>query len=91
MWQPAPLRELAGPVLDIEWELLVPGWGSASWLSHPVQKIMKIIIIKKSLSKVKDQSMVSIAMTCIPVAHIATLESTALLCTDLYTQKYVLA
>jgi len=52
---------------------------------------MKIIIIKKSLSKVKDQSMVSIAMTCIPVAHIATLESTALLCTDLYTQKYVLA
>lgn len=39
MWQPALLQELAGLVLDIEWELLVPGWGSASWLSHPVQII----------------------------------------------------
>lgn len=60
------------------------------------KKIIKIIKKNPTLSKIKDQSMASIAMTCIPVAHMAALESTALLYTallytDLYTQKYVLA
>lgn len=70
---------------------------SASWLSHPVQKMIKMIImiIKKVPEQIKDQSIASIAMTCIPVAHMATFESTTLLCTDLlctdlYTQKYIL-
>lgn len=87
MWQPAPLWEMAGLVLDVEWELLVPGWGSASWLSHPVQKIMKINNFFKVQEHVKDQSTASSTVTCIPVAHVATIESTALLCTDLYSQK----
>lgn len=91
MWQPALLRALAGLVLDIEWELLVPDWGSASWLSHPVQKIIKIIIKNKVPEQIKDQSTASIAVTCIPVAHMVTLESTALLCVDLHAQKHVLA